>query len=1144
MNKYNLLGALAFTTVLSSEINAQTTYSWSPAGPVLSAGRSRNMIVDKNNSNVLYVGSVSSGIFKSTDGAANWAPLNDQGTVRNISYMAQAADGTIYASTGEGFLRPTARARAQAGTGLYKLNTTTNTLDNIAPAATVGTVITRIACHPTNANNIAVAGDNGLEISTDGGASFVQASGDDITPTATALTVSYDATGAIYATLTNNTSGGGVNLYKSASGSPSGFVKITPTNVNLPNSNYGRIEFAISSNNAAVIYASVSKPTSPSSNASSASLMGFFVSKDAGTTWNLILEGSPQLDPLSNGGSINSGDYAHSVIIDPSNDDIVYIGSYKFYRWAKTAGGPEGVGTWTRFGNELFFNTPLYLRHNIHDIKIVGSGSSRSYYFVTDAGVYKSIDNLLTFQPFFKGLGTAQYNSIGITAFPKTANTNSVLTPYSCYIAGTGGNGVSYFSGNYPSVTNELNYLTGDFFNVQYSRINPNTAFFAAANSNLYIAADITANEPNLMQASHLGTQCGPAPNITTIDFRGITNNGSTTEDVYSNNTYTSTGTPFKLWESNGSLNTIDSALFFNDSIQVLIPVTSTVDATPSFTVSLIKPQKNAILDKITIRTFTIGVPTSTSNSCFAFTTKSYTATQKATMEFGGASSATAQPSSYTLTGLTSTVANTQNTLSIDAAESKDVIQFQLPTNPLAAISSFSNDYMYVRVGVTVFYKYNAGSKIMVENENISNKVFKDSTVLSSALSWSFANVGTNSLAPVSTGSPLKFKMPYNARLAIINDKGIMISKRPLNVNDPQKFQVVSCNGAITTNSTSFTSNTITIAGQPYLLEWAPDGKSIYFVTNQSNTTFNVYKINLKTSIHDFAIEDYRGAFYTGCVNSKRTSTSVFTFSTNFNSRFRTTLIGSFSERITNLAVSDNSKTLLLTTSDITSANSKRIYVSSPNIDVDNIDNTVVTFTDKTGTLPQIATYCALFEYSDNKRVLLGTENGVYATDDITVASPTWFSAKSASTPSIALPNVQVFDIKQQKTNTWESYNSGVIYVATNGRGAWMNKNFLQQTVIGVNEYESKAKNTGLMVYPNPTNSNVTLNFFATENENVVVNVMDINGKLLKSEKINNLSYGYTDKVVDVSDLTSGVYIVNVSSSAGIKRVAKLVVSK
>ena len=99
MNKYNFLGALAFTAVLSSEINAQTTYSWSPAGPVLSAGRSRNMIVDKNNSNVLYVGSVSSGIFKSTDGAANWAPLNDQGTVRNISYMAQAADGTIYRRT-------------------------------------------------------------------------------------------------------------------------------------------------------------------------------------------------------------------------------------------------------------------------------------------------------------------------------------------------------------------------------------------------------------------------------------------------------------------------------------------------------------------------------------------------------------------------------------------------------------------------------------------------------------------------------------------------------------------------------------------------------------------------------------------------------------------------------------------------------------------------------------------------------------------------------------------------------------------------------------------------------------------------------------------------------------------------------------
>lgn len=1139
--KYNLLGvaAIALATI-GSDSMAQTTYSWSPAGPVLSAGRSRNLVVDRNNSNVLYVGSVSSGIFKSTDGAANWAPLNDQGTVRNISYLAQSADGTLYAATGEGFLRQTARSRAQVGSGLYKLNGIN--LDQVQPASVTGSVITRIACHPTNAARLAIAGSSGLLISEDGGATFVKASGA-IAPTATALTVAYDNAGNMYATATEATTGGSVKLFKSTGGSAAGFVDITPVSSLLPNSNYGRIEIGIANSNNATIYASCAKPTTPNSNGSAANLYGFFVSKDGGATWILILEGSPQLDPLSNGGSINSGDYAHCVLVNPLDENEVYVSGYRFFRWRKNQGGPEGVGSWVRFGNEAFFNTPLYLRQNIHDFKITTSGSSISaFYFVTDAGIYKSSDFLTTFQPFFKGLGTAQYNSISIASFPKSGNNNGNLVPYSGYIAGTGGNGISYFSGNYPLVTSEINYLTGDFFNVQYSRINPNTAFMAASNSNLYIAADVTTNDPNLMQVSHLGTRCGTEPVITGIDFRGISNNGSTTDATYANNTFTATGTPFRIWESDGTLNTVDSAIFYNDSVQVLIPVTNTVSGAQSYTLDLIKPQKSAILDKVVIRTFTVGIPSASSNTCFAFSNQPYTGTvtQKATMEFGGAASSTALPTSYTLTGLTTSTINALNTHSINIADNKDVLRFQLPQNPLTPIISFTSQYQYVRVGVTAFYHYEPNTKIIVDNGNISNKMFKDSVTLTSNLSWTFANEGTNSLTPVSTIAPIKFKMPANSRLAILNDRGVLVSKRPLNVNDPQKFQIVSCTGALTTNSSTYTAGQMTVVGTPYLLEWAPDGRSIYYVTNAgsvSSPTFNVYKVNVGSSIYDFSIDDYRGAFYTGCVNGRRNTASAFSFTTNLSSKFRTTLIGSFSERITSMSVSDNSSKLLLTTSNLTAG--KRIYESSSNLNQANVDNTVVTFTDKTGNLPAIQTYCSLFEFTDNKRVLIGTENGIYATDDITVSSPNWFSAKNNQ-----LPNVQVFDIKQQKLNNWESYNSGIIYVATNGRGAWVNKNFLNQTVIGVSEFEVKAKNTGLTVYPNPANSNVTLNFFAAENETVTVNIMDLNGRVVKSEQLGKLNSGYVDYTMDISNLTTGVYIVNGTGNAGIKRVTKLVVTK
>ena len=91
---------------------------WSQAGPIYTAGRARNMVVDKTNKSTLYVGSVSSGIFKSTNGGSLWAPLNDQGKVRNISYLAQSANSTLWVGTGEGFIRYGQKAKALPGTGL------------------------------------------------------------------------------------------------------------------------------------------------------------------------------------------------------------------------------------------------------------------------------------------------------------------------------------------------------------------------------------------------------------------------------------------------------------------------------------------------------------------------------------------------------------------------------------------------------------------------------------------------------------------------------------------------------------------------------------------------------------------------------------------------------------------------------------------------------------------------------------------------------------------------------------------------------------------------------------------------------------------------------------------------------------------
>ncbi|MGZ3900687.1 MAG: WD40/YVTN/BNR-like repeat-containing protein, partial [Bacteroidia bacterium] len=409
--------SLVFFAGLTVTTDAQT-FNWSPAGPIYTAGRARNMLVDKADAggNTLYVGSTTSGIFKSSDAGQNWFPLNDQATVRNISYLEQSANNTIFVGTGEGFLRPSQAAKAQPGTGLYKL--VGNNLVLVKDSNTTTCKINRIACHPFDANIIAISTRTGVLYSVDGGTTFITAS----TGTFTGMgqDVKFDISGNLYFSVGSvaGTSSVSSTVWKSNGplSASSAFTDITPTSPSVPSPNFGRIELAISPSNPNVVYVSCANKYN---NRSSATLQGLFVSYDATSTtptWGIILVGSPQLDPLSNGGTLASGDYAHTILVDPSNSDHILMGGYTFYSFTRTGGtNSSPSGSWVQAGSPYALNSQIYLHENIHDIKIIGSNPIK-FYFVTDAGIYRSIDLVggifPSFQPFYKGLVTGQFNSV------------------------------------------------------------------------------------------------------------------------------------------------------------------------------------------------------------------------------------------------------------------------------------------------------------------------------------------------------------------------------------------------------------------------------------------------------------------------------------------------------------------------------------------------------------------------------------------------------------------------------------------------------------------------------------------------------------------------------------------------------------
>ena len=79
--------------------------SWSWLGPGNIGGRIRSILIHPTNANKMWVGSVSGGIWQTTDGGSSWSPVNDFMANLAVSTMVMhpTNPNIMYAGTGEGF---------------------------------------------------------------------------------------------------------------------------------------------------------------------------------------------------------------------------------------------------------------------------------------------------------------------------------------------------------------------------------------------------------------------------------------------------------------------------------------------------------------------------------------------------------------------------------------------------------------------------------------------------------------------------------------------------------------------------------------------------------------------------------------------------------------------------------------------------------------------------------------------------------------------------------------------------------------------------------------------------------------------------------------------------------------------------------
>jgi len=201
------------------------------------------------------------------------------------------------------------------------------------------------------------------------------------------------------------------------------------------------------------------------------------------------------------------------------------------------------------------------------------------------------------------------------------------------------------------------------------------------------------------------------------------------------------------------------------------------------------------------------------------------------------------------------------------------------------------------------------------------------------------------------------------------------------------------------------------------------------------------------------------------------------------------------------------------------------------------------TFSQKGGDLPSsLPVYAGIIPVNNSKQMIIGTEFGMMMTDNITVASPIWYSVNNGINEK-----VPVFMLDQQRDQlSWREvvtydgsvavstiypgiYNHGMIYAATHGRGFFKTSQYLGMPEDGV---AVKVKKQSLKLYPNPVVDYATIEFKLEKVSNVNIRVYDVNGRMVKELNYNQRPAGLLKERISLNDLSKGAYFLTMQAGS------------
>jgi photosystem II stability/assembly factor-like uncharacterized protein len=336
--------------------------NWTIVGPVYQgcAGRINCVRFHPVNSNTVYAGAESGGLWKSTDAGVTWTTNTDNLASLKIRDFAfdPSNTSTMYLTT---------------DIALFKSTDGGNTWNQ----TTLSGLCAKVIVHPSNSSIVMVQTNNAIYRSTDGAATFSQVCTGVLFK---CLKFKADDPNIVFATDYQK-------FYRSTDGGQT-FTVITS---GLPSGTTINLQMAVTVADANYVYIVASDVTN-------SAFAGLYLSVDAGLNFTLK-SNSPNIVG-------SQGWFALAIAVSPTNRDEVVVGGLNIYRSINTGVNWTQISTW---------NVPNMTGQVHVDIDDLQYSNGTTIYAGTDGGVFSTANSGSTWTNRVSGLQVIQPYGFGIS---------------------------------------------------------------------------------------------------------------------------------------------------------------------------------------------------------------------------------------------------------------------------------------------------------------------------------------------------------------------------------------------------------------------------------------------------------------------------------------------------------------------------------------------------------------------------------------------------------------------------------------------------------------------------------------------------------------------------------------------------------